>query len=247
MMQAEGHESTVERIGFERQSIGSSGAEIISRNEIFVPVADVEHGQSLIDADDAAAFKSFGNRPRYSAGTGCYVQDYFVPFQRQHVRQFFCQLSADLRNAAVKVGCMLRVMKARLVIVPVSMLVTVLMLIFVRMAMFVVMGMRMAVLVRVFVAAVLMAVAMFIFVRMAVFMAMGFMTVLMMAMAGIMSMAVCIVLMIMVMFVIMFVFVFHFGIHLILVIHFCLQTILYDPFASRRVVALPSSHQTSPH
>ena len=214
MMQAEGHESTVERIGFERQSIGSSGAEIISRNEIFVPVADVEHGQSLIDADDAATFKSFSNRPRYSAGTGCYVQDYFVPFQRQHVRQFFCQLSADLRNAAVKVGCMLRVMKARLVIVPVSMLVTVLMLIFVRVA---------------------------------VFMAMGFMTVLMMAMAGIMSMAVCIVLMIVVMFVIVFVFVFHFGIHLILVIHFCLQTILYDPFASRRVVALPSSHQTSPH
>jgi hypothetical protein len=124
-----------------------------------MPVADVEHGQSLIDADDAAAFKPFCNWPRYSASAGRHVEDYFIPFQRQHVGQFFCQLSADLRNAAIKVSRVLRVIEPRLVIVSVSMLMSVTVRMIVCMAVFVSMSLCLLMLVCMFVAAMSLAVS----------------------------------------------------------------------------------------
>jgi len=154
MMQAERDESTIEGVGFERQSIGSGGALIIGRNRVFVPVADVEHSQSLIDADDPAAFKPFRNRPRNSAGAGRQVENYFVPFQRKHVGQFFSEISADLGNSAIKISRVLRVIEPRLVIVSVSMLMSVPVLMIVCMAMFVVMSMCMVVFVCVLVATI---------------------------------------------------------------------------------------------
>jgi len=160
MMQAERDESTIEGVGFERQSIGSGGALIIGRNRVFVPVADVEHSESLIDADDPAAFKPFRNRPRNSAGAGRQVENYFVPFQRKHVGQFFSEISADLGNSAIKISRVLRVIEPRLVIVAVAMLMTVPVPMIVCVAMFVIRSMCMVVFVCVLVATMLMAVAM---------------------------------------------------------------------------------------
>ena len=214
MMQAERDESTIEGIGFERQSIRSAGALIISGNRILVPVTDVEHGQCLINADDSAAFKPFRNRPRHSAGAGRQVENYFVPFQRKHVGQFFSEISADLGNSAIKISRVLRIIEPRLVIMTVAMLMTVPVPMIVCVAMFVIMSMCMVVCV---------LVAMPLFVRVAVFMTMPFMTVrvflLMMTMASFMSMIVRFMLVIVAVFVIMFAFVFHFLIHLVLVMH----------------------------
>jgi hypothetical protein len=211
MMQAERDESTIEGIGFERQSIRSAGALIISGNRILVPVTHIEHGQCLINADDSAAFKPFRNRPRHSAGAGRQVENCFVPVQRKHVGQFFGEISADLGNSAIKISRVLRVIEPRLVIVAVAMLMTVPVPMIVCVAMFVIMSMCMVVVVSVIVTVLVFMVAM------------PFMTVrvflLMMTMASFMSMIVRFMLVIVAVFVIMFAFVFHFLIHLVLVMH----------------------------
>jgi hypothetical protein len=230
MMQAERDESTIEGIGFERQSIGSAGALIISGNRILVPMADVEHGQRLINPDDPAALKPFRNRSRHSTGAGRQVENYFIPFQRKHVGQFFSEISADLGNSAIKISCVLGIIEPRLVIVSVSMLMSVPVPMIVCVTMFVVVSMCMVVFVRVLVATMLMAVAMslLVFMRVAVFMATRFMTVLvfllMMTVAGFMSMIVRFMLVIVAVFVIMFAFVFHFLIHPFFLMHSYLLT-----------------------
>ena len=136
----------------------------------------------MINADDAAAFKPFRNRPRHSAGAGRQVENYFVPFQRKHVGQFFSEISADLGNSAIKISRVLRVIEPRLVIAVVAMLMTVPVAMIVCVTMFVITSMCLCVVVFVcvLVATMLMAVAMslLVFMRVAVFMAMGFMTVL---------------------------------------------------------------------
>jgi len=217
MMQAERDESTIEGIGFERQSIGSSGALIISGNPILVPVADVEHGQRLINTDDSAAFKPFRNRSRHSTGAGRQVKNYFIPFQRKHVGQFFSEISADLGNSAIKISCVLGIIEPRLVIVSVSMLMSVPVPMIVCVAVFVIMSMCMVVFVCVLVATMLMAVAMslLVFMRVAVFMAMGFMTVLMVVcVLAPLNMIVLVCVMLVAMLVTMFGVVFHLLIHL---------------------------------
>jgi hypothetical protein len=123
----------------------------------------------LINADDSAAFKPFRNRPRHSAGAGRQVENYFVPFQRKHVGQFFSEISADLGNSAIKISRVLRVIEPRLVIVAVAMLMTVPVPMIVCVAMFVIMSMCMVVFVRVLVAV---AMSLLVFMRVIVFMSM---------------------------------------------------------------------------
>ena len=52
MVQAERHESAVERAGFKRQLVGFAGALCVVCDGIFVLVADVEHRHRFIDADE---------------------------------------------------------------------------------------------------------------------------------------------------------------------------------------------------
>jgi hypothetical protein len=81
-------------------------------------MTDVEHRQRLIDADDLSALHLFGERPRYSPGAGCQIQNKLAAFQRQHFDQLLRQRAADAgHGASVEVRRMRRIMKARLVIV----------------------------------------------------------------------------------------------------------------------------------
>jgi hypothetical protein len=180
----------------------------------------------LINADDSAAFKPFRNRPRHSPGAGRQVENYFVPFQRKHVGQFFSEISADLGNSAIKISRVLRVIEPRLVIVAVAMLMTVRVPMIVCVAMFVIMimSMWMVVFVCVLVATMLMAVAM----SLLVFMRVIVTVIVFMSMLLAMSVAMIVFVLVAVtglvtfvsfavtgMPVIMFRFVFHFLIHLI--------------------------------
>jgi fatty acid desaturase len=88
-------------------------------------VADIEHGESLIDTDDPAGFQPLRHRPSHSTGARRQVENLFIALQREHIGQFLGQIVADLRGPAVKLSGMLRVMKARLVIVCMPLIMTV--------------------------------------------------------------------------------------------------------------------------
>ena len=53
MMQAERHEGAIESRRLERQLVGLAGAQFIARDRILMMMADIEHRQRLVDADDA--------------------------------------------------------------------------------------------------------------------------------------------------------------------------------------------------
>jgi len=60
MVQAERDESAIERVGLERQLVRLTRALNIRRDRLFVLMADVEHRQGLIDANDLAAGEASG-------------------------------------------------------------------------------------------------------------------------------------------------------------------------------------------
>jgi hypothetical protein len=87
-MQAKRYKGAIERVRFERQLIGFARTLIIMRDWIFVLMSDVEHGQSLVNADDLPAFHLLRERSRDAARTGGYVQDQLAAFERKHLDQF---------------------------------------------------------------------------------------------------------------------------------------------------------------
>ena len=58
MMQAERHEGAIEGVDLERQLIRLAGAQFVARDRIFVMMADIEHRQRLVDADDTPGLAS---------------------------------------------------------------------------------------------------------------------------------------------------------------------------------------------
>ena len=63
MVQAERHEGAVEGAGLERQLIRLAGAQFITLDRIFVMMADIEHRQRLVDADDPPGLHLLRQRP----------------------------------------------------------------------------------------------------------------------------------------------------------------------------------------
>ena len=102
VVQAERDESAVEATGLKRKSVGRSGALIICGDWIFVLMADVEHRQRLIDADDAPAVQPLRHRSGHAAGAGGHVEHSFVAFEREHLSQLLRQIAADLGDPPVK-------------------------------------------------------------------------------------------------------------------------------------------------
>jgi hypothetical protein len=125
VMQAKRHKGAIERSRFKWQSVGFTGALIIGRNRIGVLVADVEHGERLINTDDPAALEALRHRPSHSTGTRRYIENPFIALQNKHFSQFLGEISADPRSSAIELCRVLRIMKTSFVPVPVAMPVSV--------------------------------------------------------------------------------------------------------------------------
>ena len=121
MMQAEGDKRPIERVGLERQLIGLTGALQIAWNRFLMVMADVKHRLGLVDADDFPAFDLLGQRPGHPSGAGGDVEHQLLALEREHFDQFVRQGSSDTgQPAPVEVGGVRRIVKARLVVVAVT-------------------------------------------------------------------------------------------------------------------------------
>ena len=121
MMQAEGDKRPIERVGLERQLIGLAGALQIAWNRFLMVMTDVKHRLGLVDADDFSAFDLLGQRPGHPSGAGGDVEHQLLALEREHFDQFVRQGSSDTgQPAPVEVGGVRRIVKARLVVVAVT-------------------------------------------------------------------------------------------------------------------------------
>jgi hypothetical protein len=125
VMQAKRHKGAIERFRFKWQSVGFTGALIVGGNRILVLVADVEHGERLINTDDPAALEALCHRPSHSTGTRRHVENLFIALQNEHFSQFLGEISTDPRGSAIKLRRVLRVMEMSLVPMAMPMFMTV--------------------------------------------------------------------------------------------------------------------------
>ena len=165
-------------------------------------VADLEHGESLINTDYLATLEALRHRSSYSTGPRRHIENPLIALQDEHFNQLLGKISANPRRAAIKLRRVLRIMKMRLV--PVAMTMPM----FVTMAVLVVMSMLVTVIVNVIIVSVFMPVLV------DVIMCVGivFMTVIMNVRIAVAMLVTVLVVMIM-LFVIMLVFVLSFVAH----------------------------------
>ena len=126
MMQAKRHKGAIERFRFKWQSVGFTGALIVGGNRILVLVADVEHGERLINTDDPAALEALSDRPSHSTGTRRHVENLFIALQHKHFSEFLGEISADPRGSPIKLRRVLRIMEMSFMAMPVIVTVAVL-------------------------------------------------------------------------------------------------------------------------
>ena len=158
MVQAEGDKRAVEGVGLERQLVGLTGALQIAWNRFLMVMADVEHRQGLVDADDFPAFDLLGQRPGHPSGAGGHIEHQLLALEREHFDQFVRQRSSDIgQPAPVEVGGVRRIVKVRLVVVAVTVGGAVFVLV-IGMAVFVFVAMGMIVLVIVVVTVLVLAI-----------------------------------------------------------------------------------------
>ena len=87
-------------------------------------MADVEHRQRLVDADDAAGLHLLRQRPGDPPGARGQIQNRFAALERQRLDQLGRQLAAHVRQAAlVELGGMSGIFETRFVIVAMGMAV----------------------------------------------------------------------------------------------------------------------------
>jgi hypothetical protein len=126
VVQAKRHKGPIESVRFKWQSTRLSSALIVGRNRIVVLVADVEHGEGLINTDDPAALQALRHRSSHSTGTRRHVENLFISLQNEHFSQFLGEISADPRSSAIKLCRVLRIMEMSFVPVAMPMFVIVL-------------------------------------------------------------------------------------------------------------------------
>jgi hypothetical protein len=84
-------------------------------------MADIKHGERLINTDDPAALEALRHRPSHSTGTRRHVENLFISLQNEHFSQFLGEIGADLRSAAIKLCRVLRIIEMSFVPVPAAM------------------------------------------------------------------------------------------------------------------------------
>src|SRR5262249_50891315 len=122
-MQTKRHKGAIERFRFKRQSVGFTGALIVGRNRICVLVADVEHGERLINTDHLATLEALRYRPSHATGPSSHIENPLIALQDEHFNQLLGKIGANPRDAAIKLRRVLRIMEMSLVPVSVAMLV----------------------------------------------------------------------------------------------------------------------------
>jgi len=115
-----------------------------------VLVADVEHGEGLINTDDPAALEALRHRPSHSTGTRRHVENLFVALQNEHFSQLLGEISANPRGSAIELCGVLRIMEMSLVPMRVAMSMIVTVAVLVVMSVLVIMGVLMPVFVTAF-------------------------------------------------------------------------------------------------
>jgi len=168
-------------------------------------VADLEHGESLINTDYLATLEALRHRSSYSTGPRRHIENPLIALQDEHFNQLLGKISANPRGAAIKLRRVLRIMEMRLV--PVAMTMLMLVPMFVTMAVLVVMGVFVTVIMNI-IASVFMPV----FVDVIVYVGIVFVTVIMNVRMAVAMLVTVLVVMIM-LFVIMLVFVLLFVAH----------------------------------
>jgi hypothetical protein len=117
------------------------------------------HRRGLFDTDDFAAFDLLGQRPSHPSGAGGDVEHRLLALEREHFDQFVRQGSSDTgQPAPVEVGGVRRIVKARLVVVAVTVGGAVFVLVAMGMIVFVTVRMGMVVLVIVVVTVLVLAI-----------------------------------------------------------------------------------------
>jgi hypothetical protein len=99
-------------------------------------VADVEHGERLINTNDATALEALRHRPGQSTGASRHVENLFVALQNEHFSQFLGEVGADLRGSPIKLCRVLRIVEMSLVPVAMPVFVIVSMIVTVAVTMF---------------------------------------------------------------------------------------------------------------
>ena len=84
-------------------------------------MADIKHGERLINTDDPAALEALRHRPSHSTGARRHIENLFVALQSEHFSQFLGQIGADLRGSAIELCRVLRIMEMSFVPVAVAM------------------------------------------------------------------------------------------------------------------------------
>src|SRR5215471_814390 len=162
-------------------------------------VADLEHGESLINTDYLATLEALRHRSSYSTGPRRHIENPLIALQDEHFNQLLGKISANPRSAAIKLRRVLRIMEMRLV--PVAMTMLMLVPMFVTMAVLVVMGVFVTVIMNI-IASVFMPV----FVDVIVYVGIVFVTVIMnVRMAVAMLVTVLVVMIMLFVFVLLFV------------------------------------------
>jgi hypothetical protein len=114
-------------------------------------VADLEHGESLINTDYLATLEALRHRSSYSTGPRRHIENPLIALQDEHFNQLLGKISANPRGAAIKLRRVLRIMEMRLVPVAMIMLMFVSASMLVVMSVLVIMGVSMPVFVSVIV------------------------------------------------------------------------------------------------
>src|SRR5262245_1609490 len=108
-------------------------------------VADLEHGERLINTDHLAALEPLRHRPSHATGPRRHIENPLIALQDEHFNQLLGKISANPRRAAIKLRRVLRIMEMRLVPVAMTMLMFVSASVLVVMSVLVIMGVSMPV------------------------------------------------------------------------------------------------------
>src|SRR5262249_28271268 len=108
-------------------------------------VADLEHGERLINTDHLATLEALRHRSSYSTGPRRHIENPLIALQDEHFNQLLGKISANPRGAAIKLRRVLRIMEMRLVPVAMTMLMFVSASVLVVMSVLVIMGVSMPV------------------------------------------------------------------------------------------------------
>ena len=90
-----------------------------------MPVADVEHGERLIDPNDPPALQALRHRPGHAPRACRHVENQLIAFEHEHFGQLLRQIRANLGDPPIELRRMLRIVEPGLLPVPMTVIMPV--------------------------------------------------------------------------------------------------------------------------